>query len=145
MSRQWTGTIIGVTRVGAGFTGGITGNTTYTFGGDFVTSTAGINMWDGAVFGISVTTFNGVNFSCYVVGNVAGITIPIAGWSGIGSTTTLLLPIVNEVAIGTVAGTTQYSFAQTGIPIPTAVTFGNSAIVGKSYSAVVYAKLYNGR
>lgn len=143
MAHQWNGTIIGITRTGAGFTGGVTGNTTYTIGGDLFRNMSRTNMWDGAIFGVSVTTYNGTTFSCYVVGNIGGIQVPIAGIGSIGSTTTSLLPIVNDLAIGTAAGTTQSAYE--GVPTPTAVVFGNSTIVGKSYSAVVYATLYRSR
>lgn len=143
MAHQWRGTLIGITRSGAGFTGGVTGNTTYTFGSALFANKSTTDLWDGAMFGVSVTTFNGVNFSCYVVGTLGGITVPIAGISGIGSTTTALLPIVNELSVGVAAGTTQN--AVVGIPTPTAVIFGNSGIVGKSYSAVVYGVLSRSR
>ena len=139
MAVEWNGQVTGITRVGAGFTGGITGNTTNTLNSLF-TPISNRSMWDGAQFGVSVTTFNGVNFSVYVVGNLGGVQVPIAGLSGIGSTLAVMLPIVNERVIGTANGSTQSTFQ--GIPTPTAVVFGNSAIVGKSYSAIVYATLY---
>lgn len=140
MSHFWSGTLVGITRTGAGFTGGITGNTTYTLNSGIFTSKANGAMWDGGVFGVSVTTFNGVNFSVHVVGDLNGLTVPIAGISGIGSTTTTLIPFINEIAIGTAAGTTQNVTVR--IPTPKSIVFGNSAIVGKSYSAVVYGMLY---
>ena len=139
MAVEWNGPITGITRVGAGYTGGITGPVTNTFEGLF-TPISNRSMWDGAVFGVSVTTFNGVNFSVYVVGNLGGVQVPIAGLSGVGSTLSTLLPILNERILGTATGTTQSTIM--GIPTPTAVVFGNSAIVGKSYSAIVYATLY---
>lgn len=143
MAHQWRGTILGITRVGAGFTGGITGNTTYTLNSNNFTKKSSTDMWDGALFGVSVTTFNGVNFSCYILGSLGGVTVPIAGISGIGSTTSTILPIVNQYSVGSGVGTTQSSFV--AIPTPVQVVFGNSAIVGGSYSAVVYGLLYRTR
>jgi len=138
MATQWQGQITGITRVGAGYTGGVVGNLTNTFSNSLFGPKANAAMWDGAVFGASVTTYNGATFHVYVVGDVGGVQIPIAGLI-IASTTSTTIPLVNERTIGVVSGSTTYT---AGIPTPTAVVFGNSGIVGKSYSAIVYGMLY---
>jgi len=140
---QYNGRIAGITRTGAGYTGGITGAATYTISDIAEKGVARTALWEGAVFGISVTTIGTQSFSVYVVGDLGGIQVPIAGLSGIATTASTLLPIVNEVKVATVAGTTQY--AVVGIPTPRSVIFGNSATPGQSYSAIVYATLYKAK
>lgn len=121
-----------------------TGNTSFVIEDQLFKHRTGTRpLWDYACFGVSVTTSVGTGgpFSCYIVGDLAGITIPIAGITSIGSTTVLLLPIVNEVTVAAQAGTTQ--FAVKGIPTPRRVVFGNSAIVGRTCGAVVFGMLYS--
>jgi hypothetical protein len=139
---RFKGIIASINRTGAGNTGGILGNTTRTVGATLFSSLSNSSMWDHGTFGLSVTTIGTQAFNAYVVfpGHLSTTNIPIAGWSGIATTTSILLPIVNEISIGVVAGTTQFSFIG-GIPTPTAVIFGNSGTPGQSYSAVVYAEL----
>lgn len=96
---------------------------------------------DYAVFAISVTQVGTQNFNVHIVGDIAGVTLPIAGLSGIGTTTSTLVPIINERIIGTVLGTTQLNQMITGVPIPRRIVFGNSATPGQTYSAVVSAIL----
>lgn len=137
---KFQGTIATIARVGAGVTGGITGNTTVTFT-SILPLESTTTMWDGSCYGISVTTIGSQAFSCYVVGNLGSVQVPIAGLSGIATTASTILPLVNERIIGTANGTTQVSF-QYGIPTPAQAVFGNSATPGQSYSAIVYAMQY---
>lgn len=137
---KFQGTIASIARVGAGVTGGITGNTTITFT-SIIPLESTTTMWDGMCFGISVTTIGSQAFNCYVVGNLGSVQVPIAGLSGIATTASTILPLINERIIGTATGTTQNSFNY-AFPTPSQVIFGNSATPGASYSAIVYAMLY---
>ena len=125
---------------------GILGTRTSTTGpsslviGNTVFNTSNAAAWYSGCFGLSVTTVGTQSFSCYVVGEIAGITIPIAGLSAIGSTTATLLPLIHERIIGTQVGTTQSALS--GIPTPRRIVFGNSALAGQTYGAVVSAILF---
>jgi len=139
---KWQGIIGSIGRVGAGITGGITGNTTVTIDGTMFKNVSNTNLWDGACFGLSVTTIGTQAFNAYITFPFAGVAnLPIAGLSGIATTTSVILPVVNEKSIGSAQGTTQSSF-YLGVPTPVSIVFGNSGTPGQSYSAVVYASLY---
>lgn len=120
----------------------VTGATTLTIDDRIFQKSATRTMWDKGVFAISVTRVGtGANFSCYVVGDLGGVTLPIAGISGIGTTTTTILPIVQERVIGTGAAGNSAQVAMIGIPMPRRIVFGNSALAGQTYAAVVSAIL----
>jgi hypothetical protein len=108
--------------------------------GNTIFNTSNTAMWYAGCFGLSVTTVGTMSFSCYVVGEVGGIQVPIAGLSSIGSTTATLLPLIHERIIGTQVGTTQSALS--GIPTPRSIVFGNSALAGQTYGAVVSAILF---
>lgn len=140
---RWQGVIATIPRTGAGNTGGITGNTTLTVDTRPFFNMSNTQLWDAAHFGISVTTIGSQAFNAYVQTSTAGgaIVFPIAGLSGIATTSGLVLPVVNERTVGVAAGATQSVFYG-AVPTPFTVVFGNSATPGQSYSAVVYATLY---
>lgn len=117
----------------------VTGATTITID-DRIWRKSNTLLWDTAVFGISITQMGSQQINVYIVGDLQGVTVPIAGLSGIGTTSATLIPVINERIIGTQAGTTQSAIL--GIPMPRRIVFGNSAIVGQTYSAVVSAALH---
>jgi hypothetical protein len=138
---KFVGIIGSIGRVGAGVTGGITGNTTITITPSMFGNVSTAAIWDSAAFGLSVTTIGTQAFNAYVTFPFApSTTIPIAGLSGIATTVSTLLPVVNERTIGVANGSTQF-MSSFGVPTPTSIVFGNSATPGQSYSAVVYAIL----
>lgn len=125
-----------------GTQGAVTGATTIVIDDRIFQKSASRTMWDKGVFAISVTRVGtGANFSCYVVGNLSGVQIPIAGISGIGTTTTTILPLVQERVLGTGAAGNSAQVAMIGIPMPRQIVFGNSALAGQTYAAVVSAML----
>ena len=119
----------------------VTGATTLTID-DRIWKQSNNNMWDRAVFCVSVTTIGTQAFSCHVTGLFNGVVIPIAGLSGIGTTISTVMPVINQVTLGTNAGTTQ-SCLVGGVPFPRRIVFGNSATPGQTYSAVVSCLLYS--
>lgn len=118
----------------------VTGATSITID-DRILQASNRTLWDKGVFGLSVTQVGTQNFNVYIVGVLQGVTVPIAGISGIGSTTATLIPIVNQATLGVQAGTTQNAIV--GIPTPRRIVFGNSALAGQTYSAVISAMLYS--
>lgn len=108
---------------------------------DRIYQTANCNIWDYGVFAVSVTQIGTQNFNCYVVGDLAGVTVTIAGISGIATTTSTLMPVVSHATLGVATGVTQ--FAIMGVPMPRRIVFGNSATPGQTYSAVVSAMLWS--
>lgn len=126
-----------------GTQGVVTGNTTLTITTTLFPQKSNTPVWERGYFGYSVTRVGTQTFSIYVIRTHAGTQVPIAGLSGIGTTTSGVLPILNERSIGVAVGTTQN--ASIGIAIPQQIVFGNSGIVGQTYSAVVTATLYTPR
>ena len=118
--------------------GDLTGNSTITID-DRISKISSRPMWDKAVFALSTTKSLGSAYNVFIVGNLGGVNIPIAGISSIGSTLGIIIPQVQHILVGTAAGTTQ--IAREGIPTPRQIIFGNSATPGLTYSAVVYAML----
>ena len=123
----------------------VTGATSITIDSRIFRQSASRVIWDYGVFAISVTQVGTQQFNCYIVGDLQGVTVPIAGLSGIGSTTATLIPIINERVIGTALGTTQLNQMITGVPSPRRIVFGNSATPGQTYSAVVSAMMGTGK
>ena len=120
----------------------VTGNTTLVIG-NAILKKSNTTFWERGCFGISVTQMGTEEFHVSIVGDIQGTDIPVAGLSGIVTTSSTLIPIVNERIVATVAGTTQFSVI--GIALPRRIVFGNSAIVGQTYSAVISASLYSGK
>ena len=119
----------------------VTGNTTLVIS-DTILRNSTQPVWPYGCFGISVSRFGAVNFSCHILGDIGGVSIVIAGLTGIGSTLSQIIPILQQSAINTqILGTTQQTFL--GIPTPRTIVFGNSGIVGGTYAAVVSAMLYS--
>lgn len=117
----------------------VTGATTIIIG-NTVFQTSNVPIWYGGYFGLSVTSIGTQAFSVYITGDLGGITVPIAGISGVATTTSTLIPLLQERIIGTNVGTTQS--AVYGIPTPRRIVFGNSSTPGQTYSAVVSAVLF---
>lgn len=121
-----------------GSVGAVTGASTITID-DRIFKNSNRPMWDKAVFALSTTSSMGSAYNVFIVGNLGGVNIPIAGISSIGSTLGIIIPQVQHILVGTAAGTTQ--IAREGIPTPRQIIFGNSATPGLTYSAVVFAML----
>ena len=117
----------------------VTGNTTIVIGAE-ISRKSNLPMWNHATFGISVTSVGTEEFHVNIVGNLEGVQVPIAGISGVVTTTSTLIPVTNERILGTEVGVTQSAIV--GVPTPTQIVFGNSSTPGQTYSAVVSAILH---
>lgn len=97
-------------------------------------------MFDNAVFGVSVTEYHDAGVSSWavdVLSDVGGFNTIIAGVTGLGSTTSALIPISDPY------GTTQHNFI--GVPLPTSVNvIGSSTTAGGStFSCIVTLTLHS--
>lgn len=121
-----TVTITGITQTTSG----------RTFSGMFQNAVA----YPSGIFGYSVTSYttvNGSNWAIDLFTKVTGTTLKIAGVTGIGSTTSGIIPI------NLLAGTTTSNFI--GIPLPDQINvIGSSTGVGSTFSVVVTGALYTG-
>lgn len=119
----------------------VTGATTIVIDDRIFRKAASKVLWDKGAFAISVTRIGTQAFNCYIVGDLQGVNVPIAGISGIATTTSTVIPIIQERIIGTGAAGNSAQVAVIGVPMPRRIIFGNSATPGQTYSAVVSAML----
>ena len=96
-------------------------------------------MFVAGVMGVSVTRLDDPTTQSWAVevrSNIGGLNQVIAGVTAIGTTTAVLIPILQ--------GTTQSVSGHIGIPRPTTVDIvGSSTAVGLTFGCIVTMNLYN--